>query len=103
MDANGTHGLAFFGMVAQAVKDDGLRWAKANWQILGLAAAVIAGGTRTLVEVERLGQRVASIEAGQSTLAQRATEAATTAANVLGEIRELRKDLRAMKPGQIQR
>lgn len=102
MDTNGVHGLAFVGMV-QAVKDDGLRWAKANWQILGLAAAIIAGGTRTLVEVERLGQRVAGIESGQSALAQRATEAATTAANVLGEIRELRKDLRAMKPGQIQR
>lgn len=103
MDPTHQHGMAIgFGMVAQA-RDDGLRWAKANWQILGLAAAMIAGGTRTLAEVESLGKRVAGIEHGQSLLADKATEAATTAANVLGEIRELRKDLRAMKPGQIKK
>lgn len=96
----GHGGLAFFG-VAQAVRDDGLRWAKSNWQVLALAGTMIAGGTRALAEVESLGRRVAGIEASQSVLSDKANEAATTAANVLGEIRELRKDLRAIRPGQI--
>jgi hypothetical protein len=98
----GHQGLVFVGF-AQAVRDDGLRWAKGNWQILGLAAALVAGGTRALAEVETLGQRVAAMEVGQAVLADKATEAATTAANVLGEIRELRKDLRARKPSQADR
>jgi len=94
-----------FVMVALLARDkaeEGLRWAKSNWQVLAVAAAIVTTGTRTLAGIEinsgtldSNSMRITALEKMQLTVADRLGGVETTAAMILVELREMRKDARA--------
>jgi len=87
--------LGFGGMVTRA-GDDGLRFAKANWQILAVCAAVLVAGGRLSEQMEAMQKtlssdslRITNLEGGVIRLE-----------TMVGDIR---KDQRAGKVGRVER
>lgn len=99
------HGLAAFGMVAQA-KDNGMKFAKENWQVLTVCGTLLMGGGSLATRVERVQADVATLserldvkigrlEDLARTIDAKASTASERAANVETALREIRKDQRA--------
>ena len=75
------------------------KWVRTNWQLLAVVAAVMLAGSRALADIEHLAGRLGIVEDRQQEVVKAVAANGQGLELVLGEIRDLRKDMRTARAG----